>query len=48
MPLGNAVPGLSLVLMAVGLLGRDGLAVLAGMLVGVAASFTRLAALFGD
>jgi len=35
-PLGNAVPGLALVLMAVGLLGRDGLAVLAGGLVGLA------------
>ncbi len=34
-PLGNAIPGLSLVLMAVGLLGRDGLAVLGGALVGV-------------
>jgi hypothetical protein len=35
-PLGNAVPGLSLVLMAVGLLGRDGLAVIAGGLAGLA------------
>ena len=35
-PLGNAVPGLALVLMAVGLLGRDGLAVLGGGLVGLA------------
>ena len=34
-PLGNAVPGLSLVLMAVGLLGRDGLAVIAGAFVGL-------------
>ena len=29
-PFGNALPGLALVLMAVGLLGRDGIAVLAG------------------
>ena len=35
MPFGNALPGLALVLMAVGLLGRDGLAVLAGAMVGV-------------
>lgn len=35
-PLGNAVPALALVLMAVGLLGRDGLAVLAGVCVGLA------------
>ena len=35
-PFGNVVPGISLVLMAVGLLGRDGLAVLAGGFVGIA------------
>jgi hypothetical protein len=35
-PFGNALPGLALVLMAVGLLGRDGLAVLGGALVGAA------------
>jgi hypothetical protein len=34
-PFGNAVPGLALVLMAIGLLGRDGLAVLAGATVGI-------------
>jgi hypothetical protein len=33
-PFGNAAPGLALVLMSVGLLGRDGLAVLGGALVG--------------
>jgi hypothetical protein len=35
-PFGNAIPGLALVLMAVGLLGRDGLAVLAGAAIGLA------------
>jgi hypothetical protein len=35
-PLGNAVPGLALVLLAVGLLGRDGLAVVGGALIGLA------------
>ena len=34
-PFGNGVPGLALVLMAVGLLGRDGLTVIAGAAVGV-------------
>ncbi len=34
-PFGNAIPGLALVLMAVGLLGRDGLAVIAGAAIGV-------------
>lgn len=34
-PFGNAVPGLALVLMATGLLGRDGGAVLAGFVVGL-------------
>jgi hypothetical protein len=35
-PFGNALPGLALVLMAAGLLGRDGLAVLAGWAIGLA------------
>ena len=35
-PFGNAIPGLALVLMAVGLLGRDGLAVIAGAAIGLA------------
>lgn len=35
-PFGNSLPGLALVLMAVGLLGRDGLAVVVGGLIGVA------------
>jgi hypothetical protein len=35
-PFGNALPGLALVLMAAGLLGRDGLAVLLGGAVGLA------------
>jgi hypothetical protein len=35
-PFGNALPGLALVLMAAGLLGRDGLAVLLGGAVGIA------------
>jgi hypothetical protein len=35
-PFGNSLPGLALVLMAVGVLSRDGVAVLAGALVGVA------------
>lgn len=35
-PFGNSLPGLALVLMAVGLLSRDGLAVLAGGLAGAA------------
>jgi len=34
-PFGNAIPGIALVLMAVGLLSRDGLAVVVGGLVGV-------------
>jgi len=34
-PFGNAVPGLALVVMSVGLLGRDGVAVLAGALIGM-------------
>ncbi len=34
-PFGNSIPGLALVLMAVGLLGRDGLAVLAGGAIGL-------------
>jgi hypothetical protein len=35
-PFGNALPGLALVLMAAGLLGRDGLAVLLGGAIGLA------------
>ena len=35
-PFGNALPGLALVLMAVGLLSRDGLAVVVGGLIGMA------------
>jgi hypothetical protein len=35
-PFGNSLPGLALVLMAIGLLARDGLAVVVGGLVGVA------------
>ena len=35
-PFGNALPGIALVLMAVGLLSRDGLAVVLGGLIGVA------------
>ncbi len=34
-PFGNSLPGLALVLMAVGVLGRDGLAVLVGGLIGL-------------
>jgi hypothetical protein len=34
-PFGNAIPGVALVLMAVGLLGRDGLAVIAGAAIGL-------------
>ena len=34
-PFGNAMPGIALVLMAVGLLSRDGVAVVVGGLVGV-------------
>ena len=34
-PFGNALPGLALVLMSVGLLDRDGLAVVAGAFVGL-------------
>ena len=34
-PFGNALPGIALVLMAVGLLSRDGIAVVVGGLIGV-------------
>ena len=52
-PFGNSIPGLALVLMAVGLLGRDGLAVMAGAAVGlvgiaVASGFVYGAVLAGS
>jgi hypothetical protein len=52
-PFGNAIPGLALVLMAVGLLGRDGLAVMAGAAIGlvglaVVSGFVYGAALAGS
>jgi hypothetical protein len=46
-PFGNSVPGLALVLMAVGLLGRDGLAVMAGAMVGVLGLFVVSGFVYG-